>query len=109
MKKHRNHPQHPPAERKRPSKGRPEQEINTDRNNRSAIPPPAGSEQAQPRAASNKPVTNQDEQRKTTNAGDSDQPMGEQETEGDRRRYRVRPYLSAVTEYGMDERIRPVM
>jgi hypothetical protein len=109
MKKQMNHPQHAPAERKRPNKGRPEQDINTERNNRSATTPSADTQQTELRAASNKPVTNQDEQRKTTNAGNSDEPMGEQETEGDRRRYRLRPHLSPVTEYGMAERTRPVM
>lgn len=108
MKKQRNHSQNPPSERKRP-KGRAEQDRNTDRNNANTATAQSGTQQPEPRAASNKPITNHDEQRKTTNAGDGGEPMGEQETEGDRRRYRLKPYLSAVAEYGVAERTHPVM
>jgi hypothetical protein len=64
------------------------------------------SQQAQDRQANNsqpqgedtqsgewkRPLTNQDEQRKTTNAGNSDSPMGEEETEGDPGEERIKPY-----------------
>lgn len=39
-----------------------------------------------------RPVTNQDAQRKTTNAQGADQPMGEEETEGEPGQERIKPY-----------------
>lgn len=39
-----------------------------------------------------RPLTNQDEQKKRTNAGDSDSPLGENETEGDPGQERLKPY-----------------
>jgi hypothetical protein len=39
-----------------------------------------------------RPLTNHDEQRKPTNAGNSGEPMGEEETEGDPGQERIKPY-----------------
>jgi hypothetical protein len=59
---------------------------------------------------SNQTITNQDEQRQATNAGSSDTPMGEEETEGDRQREeKLKPYKNVGEDSGETEKKSPVM
>ena len=55
-------------------------------------------------------ITNQDEQRQVTNSGNSNKPMGEEETEGDRQRdERLKPYKNAGDDSGNTEKKSPTM
>jgi hypothetical protein len=55
-------------------------------------------------------ITNQDEQRQVTNAGAGSNPMGEEETEGDRQREeRLKPYKNVGDDSGETEKNSPTM
>jgi hypothetical protein len=56
-----------------------------------------------------RPLTNQDEQRKPTNAGSSDAPMGEEETEGDPGQERIKPYKNIGDDSEETEKKTPSM
>jgi hypothetical protein len=56
-----------------------------------------------------RPLTNQDEQRKPTNAGNSDSPMGEEETEGDPGQERIKPYKNIGDDSKETEKKEPTM
>jgi hypothetical protein len=72
--------------------------------------PSGDHDQGSPSVQSKKPVTNHDEQKKATNSGNSDEVMGEQETEGDqRRKERFRSYKTTVDDLKNFERKTPAM
>jgi hypothetical protein len=56
-----------------------------------------------------RPLTNQDEQRKPTNAGARDAPMEEEETEGDLGKERIKPYKNIGDDSEEVERKTPSM
>lgn len=54
---------------------------------------------------SSETITNQDQQRQATNAGDSNRPMGEEETEGDRQREeQLKPYITEGNDSAQTEK-----
>lgn len=65
---------------------------------------------AQQSGKSEQTITNQDQQRQATNAGDSNRPMGEEETEGDRQREeRLKPYKNVGDDSGETDKKTPTM
>ncbi len=57
-----------------------------------------------------RPITNQDQQRQTTNAGSNEPAMGEEETEGDRRQHeRIEPYKNMGDDSKDIEKKKPTM
>ena len=61
-------------------------------------------------SGSQRNITNQDQQRQPTNAGDSGQPMGEEETEGDRQQdERLKPYKNVGDDSEEVEKKTPTM
>lgn len=94
MEKNKNQRQPGPPERRSSKPGR-QEHADKGRPDRSREPSARQDAEQDTNAAigHTKPITNQDEQRRATNAGNSNDVMGEQEIEGDRwRNDRSRPY-----------------
>jgi hypothetical protein len=97
MEKNKHQRQPGPPERRSSRPGRQEQ-TNKGRPERRSEPSASQDPDQNANAATGhtKPITNQDEQRRATNAGNANDVMGEQETEGDRwRNNRSRPYINS--------------
>jgi hypothetical protein len=58
-------------------------------------------------SSSEKAVTNQDQQRQVTNSDGSNQPMREEETEGDRRDRAIEPYMTNDSDSGSTDHRSP--
>ena len=96
MEKNKNQRQPGPPDRRSSKPGR-QEHTNKGRPERKTEPSARQDTEPDTTATGHaKPITNQDEQRRATNAGNTNDVMGEQETEGDRWRIdRSRPYKNS--------------